>query len=277
MLSRTLASLAVAVDELHAAAASPTVAGGDSAPVMLTFIDNGAASVADAMTLPSLDSVGTETSRLGIEVLAGHGNVGYGVGHNLAIVSARSRYHLILNPDVDLAPRALAKGIAFLDRHPEVVALSPRIMGDDGHLQYLCRRYPSLADLFIRGFLPRRWRHHFDARLARYEMRADLDRVESLRSTSDDIALFPEIISGCFMLFRTEALQGLGGFDPRYFLYFEDYDLSLRASDIGKLAYVPSVEIVHYGGGAARKGSRHIRMFVRSAAQFFHRFGWRLR
>ncbi|PRF94602.1 hypothetical protein C6Q22_02415 [Burkholderia multivorans] len=86
----------------------------------------------------------------------------------------------------------------------------------------------------------------------------------------------PPIVSGCFMMFRTEVLKKLGGFDPRYFLYFEDYDLSLRAHEVADVAYVPSVRVIHHGGGASRKGFTHIRMFAVSAFKFFNRFGWRV-
>ena len=86
----------------------------------------------------------------------------------------------------------------------------------------------------------------------------------------------PPIISGCFMLFRTALLQRLGGFDARYFLYFEDYDLSLRAHELTRVAFVPDVRVVHHGGGASRKGMKHIRLFGVSAFRFFNRFGWRL-
>ncbi|WES91767.1 glycosyltransferase [Aeromonas hydrophila] len=85
----------------------------------------------------------------------------------------------------------------------------------------------------------------------------------------------PPIVSGCFMLFRTDVLQLLGGFDPRFFLYFEDFDISLRAGKISRIAYVPQVKVVHHGGHASRKGWRHIWMFGRSMVTFFNIHGWR--
>jgi GT2 family glycosyltransferase len=90
-----------------------------------------------------------------------------------------------------------------------------------------------------------------------------------------DIVWDPPIVSGCFMLFRTSVLKKLAGFDARYFLYFEDYDLSLRTHEVARVAYAPAVRVLHHGGGAARKGSAHIRMFVASAYKFFSRFGWK--
>lgn len=205
-----------------------------------------------------------------MQLIAGHGNVGYGRGHNLAIDGIHadaSRYHLILNPDVELEEQALVRALEFMEQHPEVGLLSPWIGDEKGHRQYLCRRYPTVFDLFIRGFMPQRIRRLFARRLARYEMRDVLNDTDIVRE--------PPIVSGCFMLFRTDVLKKLGSFDPRYFLYFEDYDLSLRTHDVAEVAYVPAVRVMHYGGGAGRKGAAHIRMFVASAFRFFSRFGWK--
>lgn len=199
--------------------------------------------------------------------ITGHGNVGYGRGHNLAIAQSHSRFHLILNPDIDLDREALANAVRFLDTNPQVGLLTPWIGGEDGRQQFLCRRFPAVFDLFARGFLPASVRRFFARRLARYEMRDVIDETNVLWD--------PPIVSGCFMLFRTDVLKRLNGFDPRYFLYFEDYDLSLRTHEVARVAYVPSVRVLHHGGGAAKKGSTHVKLFAASAFKFFNRFGWK--
>jgi len=174
---------------------------------------------------------------------------------------------LILNPDIDLAPDSLQQALDFLEAQPEVGLLTPWIGDEFGSQQFLCRRYPTLLDLFIRGFLPCKLQRLFSRRLVRYEMRDVINEI--------DVVWDPPIVSGCFMLFRTSVLKQLAGFDARYFLYFEDYDLSLRAHDFTRVVYVPSVRVLHHGGGAARKGVAHIRMFISSAYKFFNRFGWK--
>ncbi|KVE42481.1 glycosyl transferase [Burkholderia sp. BDU5] len=254
LLARTFVSLGVASNRLREV--RPELA------VSLSVVDNGGWSSSLSADLAALGNGGIECN-----LISGHGNVGYARGHNLAIERGRSRYHLVLNPDIDLEPGALARALDFLDGHPDVGLLSPRIGDDEGKLQYLCRRYPALLDLFVRGFLPNALRKLFARRLAHYEMR---DRINET-----DIVWDPPIVSGCFMLFRTEPLKRLKGFDPRYFLYFEDYDLSLRTRELTRVAYVPTVRVLHHGGGAARKGFVHIRMFVASAFKFYNRFGWK--
>lgn len=253
LLTCTLSSLGAAFVDLRATRP-------DSA-LEVCIVDNGG--------LPDMSQCFSALKEQGIscQIISGQGNVGYGRGHNLAIQQAKGRYHLVLNPDIDIERGALVKAFDFFDSHPEAGLITPRIGDDEGRLQYLCRRYPTLLDLFVRGFLPGRIRSFFAGRLARYEMRDQINER--------DIVWDPPIVSGCFMLFRSELLKKLSGFDPRYFLYFEDYDLSLRTHDLARIVYVPGVRVLHHGGGAARKGSAHIRMFVASAFKFFNRFGWK--
>ena len=252
-LAQTLKSLAAAYDALKGTHPAFTLD--------VCLVDNGGLPDMTA----SLDALRAHGATLSI--IAGHGNVGYGRGHNLAIGRAASRYHLVLNPDIDLDANALIRAVEFFESHPDVGLLTPRIGDEDGHIQYLCRRYPTLLDLFVRGFLPASARRFFTRRLARYEMQDQINER--------DIVWDPPIVSGCFMLFRTDVLKKLAGFDPRYFLYFEDYDLSLRTHEVARIVYLPAVRVLHHGGGAARKGSAHIRMFAASAFKFFNRFGWK--
>lgn len=230
-------------------------------PATLYLVDNGG--------LPDVSKSLHDLARHGVacSTIAGYGNVGYGRGHNLAVAQALSAFHLVLNPDIDLDARAIAEALTFFRAHPDVGLLVPHTGNGDGDLQYLCRRYPTILDLFVRGFVPGRLRCLFAGRLARYEMRDVIN--------DRDVVWDPPIVSGCFMLFRTDVLKRLGGFDERYFLYFEDYDLSLRTHDVARVAYVPSVRVLHHGGGAARKGFAHVKMFAASAFKFFGRFGWK--
>jgi hypothetical protein len=82
-------------------------------------------------------------------------------------------------------------------------------------------------------------------------------------------------MSGCFMLARRKVVDATGGFDPDFFLYFEDFDWSVRLNRVAGSAYVPAVRIVHHGGGAARKGWRHIAWFAKSATRFYRKHGWK--
>lgn len=197
----------------------------------------------------------------------GHGNVGYGRGHNIGIRESRSDYHLVLNPDVIMDQRAIVNSLAFLHEHPDVGLVTPAVNDASGEAQYLCRDYPSVFVLALRTACPAVLQRRFRSYMDRYELR---DRI------GQSVCLDVPLASGCFMFFRRSVLEELSGFSPRYFMYFEDHDLSVRLRRVARIGYVPSVRIVHFGGNASRKGLRHIRMYIRSAATFFRTHGWRI-
>lgn len=231
----------------------------DGVPVDLVIINNG----------PDENKAVLEEMVRGLQlttrIVSGSGNVGYGRGHNLAVGDSGD-YHLVLNPDVDLAEDALANALAFMQEHPDCGLLTPAVENSTGERQYLCKRYPTILVLGLRGFAPQWLKRPFATRLAWYEMRDVI---------GDKVVRDPPIVSGCFMFFRAEVLRALHGFDPGYFLYFEDFDISLRAAKISRIAYVPAVRITHHGGHAARKGLTHLKFFGASALKFFTRHGWR--
>jgi GT2 family glycosyltransferase len=257
LLSDTLRSVAVAAARAREER--------ELAEVSVTVVDNGSADPA------ALDAAVRAALPLDLGVAAdirrGHGNVGYGRGHNLAILPSKATHHLILNPDAVLEPAALVEALRFLRENPGVGMLAPDVRGADGERQYLCRRYPSLLVLLLRGFAPAWLKRGFTSLLDRYEMRDEME-AEVVR----DVPL----ASGCFMFARRDVLAVVGGFAPEYFLYFEDYDLSMRIRRSAEIAYVSRVRIVHHGGEAAKKGKTHVRLFLGSALRFFRTHGWKI-
>jgi GT2 family glycosyltransferase len=260
LLERCLRKLALAIAAGREAGAMRTVP--------LALIDNSEdKSVADAVI--RLGKARFQDTGVHVTYLHGHANIGYGAAHNLVLHGTGSDYHLVLNPDVELAPDALANGVRWLDGHPDVGALAPFARDGAGKRVYLCKRYPAILDLFLRGFAPALMRRVFKRRLERYEMR-DIVATEPPK----DVIGIPAL-SGAFMLVRRDAIDRTGGFDPRFFLYFEDFDWSVRLNLITKTAYVPSVQIGHHGGHASRKGLRHVVWFVRSGWRFYRLHGWK--
>ncbi len=234
--------------------------------VNLTLIDNSPCGVFDVilrlLEIPALTAPLTSWTALTMNC-----NVGYGMAHNLAL-QPHGDFHLVLNPDVLLARDALAEGIAFMQQHPDVGLINPSAVDKQGNAVALCKRYPSIAVLLLRGFAPRWLQRRFQLLLDRYELR---DEDHTLTKIRFDVPL----ASGCCLLIRRSVFAQVNGFSKDYFLYFEDFDLSLRLRAIARLAYVPTMRIVHTGGHAARKGWFHIALFVRSAVTFFNQHGWR--
>jgi len=260
LLERCLRKLALAIAAGREAGVMRTV--------HLALIDNSEdRQVGDSVT--KLGKARFADTGVHVTYLHGHANIGYGAAHNLVLHGTGSDYHLVLNPDVELAPDALANGVRWLDAHEDVGALAPLARRASGEREYLCKRYPAIFDLFLRGFAPGFLRSVFRRRLNRYELRDIMD-VEP----PEDVIGIPAL-SGAFMLVKRFAIDSTGGFDPKFFLYFEDYDWSVRLNKIGATAYLPSFRVVHHGGGAARKGWKHVGWFVQSGVRFYRKHGWR--
>jgi len=176
-------------------------------------------------------------------------NGGYGAGNNLSIRRHASLdLHLVLNPDVLLAEDALAAALRYFASNPDVGLVTPQVRGFDGSLQYLCKRHPTLLDMFLRSVGLASLNRLFARRLGLLEMR-DQDYRQTIRPIP-----YP---TGCFMLFRHSVLAILRGFDEGYFLHYEDADIGRQVEQVSQTAYVPDV-LVHHKW--TRGSHRHWRM-----------------
>jgi GT2 family glycosyltransferase len=202
-----------------------------------------------------------------VRVVKGHGNVGYGAGQNRALETVDSDYHLILNPDVSMDIDALLEGLRYLEEHAEVAMLVPQGFDPQNEYARLSKRHPSLLVLLLRAFAVRSSDGILGRRVARYTYAGELPC---------DAPKTVTLASGCFMLCRTDTLKKVNGFDERFFLYFEDYDLSLRVKNFGQIVELPQARITHHGGHTARRDVRRVAHFIRSGVRFFNRYGWRI-
>ena len=191
-------------------------------------------------------------------------NQGYSGGNNLVLAQLDSQYHLIINPDVAVESDALWQALEYMDKHKNVVMLSPKVVGHTISC-HVIKVYPDCFTLALRYVDIPSLNRFFSKRLARYKC----PYLKDAASTSIELA------GGCFLFLPTDLLKQLEGFDESFFLYFEDYDFSIRARQLGELAYVPTVKITHSGGGVGRKNYRHHLYFIRSAIRFFNKHGWR--
>lgn len=250
LLRRTLLSLAKAVAPLDRV-------------VTVTVVDNASASDYAAGLSRLVEDMHCDDFRLSL--CRSDENLGYGGGHNLVLQDSGA-YHLVLNPDVELAEDALQRGIARLEEDEDTVLLSPYAAAPDGSQEYLCKRHPSVLVLLLRAFAPGLGWRLCPRQMAAYQM-SDV--------CGPDLELEVPLASGCFMLVRGDALRAVGGFDDSYFMYFEDFDLSLRLAAFGRILYLPAVRIVHHGGYAGRKGLKHVWLFMTAGIRFFRQHGWR--
>lgn len=191
-------------------------------------------------------------------------NRGFGAGHNVAIRKAMaegSSYHLVLNADVWWQDDVVSPLLSFMEANPDVGMSAPRIVYPDRTLQYSCRLLPTPADLLAKRFLPE-WLTR--KRMRRYLL-ADADHKKIMN---------PSYLTGCFLLFRIEALKSEGLFDERFFMYPEDIDITRRIHSRWKTIYYPRVEVVHAHEAASRTNRRMLRIHIANMIRYFNKWGW---
>ena len=187
-------------------------------------------------------------------------NVGFAQANNRAIRESSGRYVLLLNPDTEVHPGALASLLALMDTHPQAAAAGPRLLNPDGALQPSC--HPMLTPW--REF----WRLLF---LERIRRRATYDVARWNLRTPRQV----EVIKGACLMLRREALDQVGLLDERYFIYTEEMDLCYRLRQAGwELYWVPEAQVVHYGEGSTQQVAEamYVQLY-RSKVQFHRKTG----
>ena len=192
-------------------------------------------------------------------------NMGYGKAHNIAIKKSMEQglpYHIVLNPDVVIQEGALEKLTLYMNEHPDVGNIMPKIIYPDGQLQYLCKLLPSPIDLIFRRFIPfKKWRdkinQKYELHSFRYNKKINIPNL-----------------SGCFMFLRTKALEKVGLFDENIFMYLEDIDLNRRIHRAYKTIFFPEAVVVHEYQKASYKNIKLLKAHIKSAIYYFNKYGW---
>ena len=191
-------------------------------------------------------------------------NLGFGKGHNIAFKKAIEmgiQYHFVLNPDVKYNPDVVDRMVSKMKSDFNIGAIMPKVLNIDHSIQYLPKLLPSPALLLIRTIGPIKWlfrKKYQQHVLARYT----------------DIEINVPSLSGCFSLFNLAAIQEVGPFNKKYFMYFEDTDLSRRIHTKYLTLYFPSVAILHGHRRGAAKEFNLFRIFAKSAITYFNTYGW---
>jgi GT2 family glycosyltransferase len=173
-----------------------------------------------------------------VELIANPVNVGFARANNQAVPRVRGRYVLLLNTDAFVSADTLPKTVAFMDAHREYGVLGVKLVGEDGGLQPSCRYFPTPWNLFLTSC-------HFQRFFPRTILVDDMDWDHAAVRDCD-------WVPGCYYLVRREVIDGIGLFDPRYFLYFEEVDHCRAVRNAGwRVVYYPDTQVVHLGGQSA--------------------------
>jgi N-acetylglucosaminyl-diphospho-decaprenol L-rhamnosyltransferase len=192
-------------------------------------------------------------------------NTGFAGGNNIGIEASRGRYVLILNPDTQPLDGALPAMIDYMDAHSEVGALGPGLLNPDGTIQLSRRRFPTLWTAFCEDtvFMPLAPRRVFD----RYFMQ-DTDETQTVEV---------DWVQGTALLVRREAIEQVGSFDERFFMYSEEIDWQRRLKAAGwRIVHLPDAQVIHYGGKSSEQvGARRDIYYHTSKASYFDKHhGW---
>ncbi len=184
-------------------------------------------------------------------------NRGFGAAVNQAAAATAAPYLLFVNPDCRIGPEAVATLLAALGSDNECGLAGPAVLDDDGVVQGSARGDPDmLTGLFGRSSALRRLLP--GAAPARRNVR-DAELAGAGRGGAR-----VDWVSGACMLARRSAFDAVGGFDERYFLYWEDADLCRRLRRAGwNVRYVPGARVRHAGGVSTRSAAT-------AAARAFH-------
>ncbi len=197
-------------------------------------------------------------------------NRGFGNGCNRGAAEVDAGAYLFLNPDTVMHdPRAISTLHAFLRAHPRAGIVAPRLRYPDGTLQETCRRFPTWYVPFLRR----------TSLSARPRLKRELDRF-LMRNYDHAVPRLVDWAQGSALLMDGPLFRRLGGFDERYFMYYEDVDLCRRAWLAGRpVYYVPSAEITHeyardsMAGGVLRSLFR--RRTAREHLKSWLKYTWR--
>ena len=178
-----------------------------------------------------------------VRVIENRANLRFSKGNNAGIQICRGEYVLILNPDTIIHEGSLDRWIEFADRHPEAGAFGCRVLNLDGSYQGSAQPFPSLGGdllgaLYLRvltrllPFLP----------------------SDTYTGWNGDSERTIDWQCGCCVMFRSDVLKRIGGFDERFFFYYEDVDLCHQVWKSGcTVRYTPEVTITHLGGQSTQR------------------------
>ena len=178
----------------------------------------------------------------GVKVIESTSNLGFARGNNVGLEASCGRYVFLINPDVIVGNGCISRMLQYMEQHPDVGVLGPKILGRDGAVQRSCMRTPSLWNQLCRTLA-----------LDRITKKSRLFGGYLMNDFQHDELREVDIINGCFWMVRRTALEDVGPLDARFWMYADDLDWCRRFSLAGwKIVFFPEAEAVHYGGESSR-------------------------
>lgn len=163
-------------------------------------------------------------------------NNGFAKANNRAAEFSKGTTLLFLNPDTQLTEAAIASMHTHIMENPEIGVLGPKVLNNDGSLQYSCRSFPTLWTGLFNRYSILSWLFPGN-RFTRHYLMTDYDHQETREV---------DWVSGCCMMIRSSTFKTVGGFDKHYFIFNEDVDFCKALQDQGyRVVYFPHARVFH--------------------------------
>ncbi len=185
-----------------------------------------------------------------VKLICNTENLGFARANNIGFNHSRGKYLFLINSDVVAYPNCFKTMVDYMDRHPEIGLLGPRILGTDNNVQRSCMGYPSLWNTFCRAIV-----------LDNIFPHSELFSGFMMKYWAHDSIKAVDVINGCFWAVRRKAIEEVGLLDEDFFMYGEDMDWCKRFNNAGwNVVYFPLAEALHYGGASSSRSP--IRYYV---------------
>jgi len=182
-----------------------------------------------------------------IKLIKNQSNEGFAKANNRGFKIAKGRYILMLNPDTVILDKAIDKLVRLMDTHPKAGACGPKNLNPDLSLQHNCHHFPSLIMAFFECL-----------QLRRFFPEKRLFGREHMTYWTYDKVRDVDWITGCSLMIRKTALDGVGFLDENYFIYSEECDFCYRLKkNKWKVLFFPGASITHYYGQSSSAQNQH--------------------
>jgi len=200
----------------------------------------------------SVESIRTKFPQ--VKLIENSANRGFAVANNQGMAVARGRYVLLLNSDT-VVLNGIAKTIAFADAHPRVAVVGCKVLNPNGTLQRTCFMFPSILNLLLEAsYLYKLFPN------SKFFGREEMTWWD--RSDTREV----DVVTGCFMLVRREAIEQVGMMDEQFFMYGEEADWCYRFKKAGwKIVFAPVGHIIHLGGASSSRVAAKMTLQLRGA------------
>lgn len=191
----------------------------------------------------SSDGTGDRLSREfpNVTFIQNSSNLGFAKANNLGIAATTGEYIFLINADVNVPQGCLAEMAHYMELHPDIGMLGPKMLGVDGRVRRSCMRFPTLWNSFCYA-------------VALDQLFPACKPFDSflMRAFQHDATADVDVLNGWFWVIRRQALDQVGPLDERFFIYGEDIDWCTRFHRAGwRVVFYPGAEAVHYGGASS--------------------------